>query len=62
MKKSELERRLRELGWFPTGTGTKHEKWTNGKGQITVLPHNKGEIPTGTAASITKKAQQNPGN
>lgn len=58
MKKRELERKLNDLGWYSTGDGSKHEKWTNGE-QVTMVPRHK-EINEWTARGILKFAKANP--
>ena len=56
MKSRDLKKRLKELGWWDTGKGSKHEKWTNGTHSI-ALPRHK-EIPEGTARAILKEAEE----
>ena len=54
MKKRDLEKKLKELGWWNAGTGAKHDKWTNGKDAIPVPRHS--EINEFTARGIIKNA------
>ncbi len=56
MKAKDLKRRLKALGWWDTGRGSKHEKWTNGVHTIAVPRHK--EIPEGTARAILKEADE----
>lgn len=61
MKKKQLEKELKKLGWYKYAEGANHEKWTNGKGgKTTVARHN--EINEVTAKSIIKTATKYPGN
>lgn len=61
MKKKQLEKVLKNLGWYKYAEGANHEKWTNGKGEKTTVPrHN--EINEITAKSIIKMAQKSPGH
>jgi hypothetical protein len=55
MKARELKRLLRARGWWDTGKGSKHEKWTDGTHSI-ALPRHK-EIAEGTAHAILKEAE-----
>jgi len=57
-KKRDVEKKLREHGWWPDG-GTKHDHWTNGT-QRTTLPRHK-EINEHTAKGILRLAKANPG-
>jgi len=43
------------MGFWDTGKGSKHEKWTNGVYAIAVPRHK--EIPEGTARAILKEAK-----
>jgi predicted RNA binding protein YcfA (HicA-like mRNA interferase family) len=56
VKARELKRHLKELGWWDTGKGSRHEKWTNGVHSIAVPRHK--EIPEGTARAILKEAKE----
>ncbi len=56
MKAKELKARLKALGWWDTGRGSKHEKWSNGVHTIAVPRHK--EIAEGTARSILKEASE----
>ena len=55
MKKRELEKRLKELGWNFLKHGGKHDIWTNGKQQTQVPRH--AEVKENLARSILKMAQ-----
>lgn len=55
MKKRDLEKKLRELGFWPDG-GTKHDKWTNGD-FVTMVPRHR-EINELTAKGILKDAEK----
>lgn len=57
MKKRELERMLRSLGWYPLRQG-KHEVWTNGKATEPVPRHT--EIDDYLARKIIRRAAANP--
>jgi mRNA interferase HicA len=59
LKKSELEKRLKQLGWNLKRQGGSHEIWTNGK-DIQAVPRHK-EIKEGTAKGILEFAGKNPG-
>ena len=56
MKRSELEKRLKEAGCFLARSGTNHDKWVNPKtGIFDWVPRHSGEVATGTALAILKK-------
>lgn len=55
MKAKELKRLLRAMGWWATGKGSKHEKWSNGIHSIAVPRHR--EIAEGTAQAILREAK-----
>lgn len=57
MKKRDLERALRDLGWWLI-PGTKHDKWTNGE-QVEMVPRHT-EINEYTAKGIIKTAKRFP--
>jgi mRNA interferase HicA len=59
VKKSGLDRRLRDLGWWLERQGGRHEVWTNGEMTEAVPRHR--EINERLARSIVRKAQANPG-
>ena len=59
VRKSELEKRLREYGWWLDRQGGRHEVWTNGKLTEAVPRHR--EIDEHTARSILRKAETSPG-
>lgn len=58
MKKRDLEKKLKELGWSLSRHGSNHDVWTNGK-IITEVPRHS-EINENTAKGILKKAKENP--
>jgi predicted RNA binding protein YcfA (HicA-like mRNA interferase family) len=60
VKKRELERTLRENGWWFLRSGSKHDVWTNGEIDEYVPRHT--EIGEGLAKKILKTAKENPGN
>jgi hypothetical protein len=51
----DLARELRGMGWWNTGQGGAHEKWTNGRYSIAVPRHR--EINENTAMRILKQAR-----
>jgi mRNA interferase HicA len=55
MKKKDLERYLKELGFYFKREGGNHEVWTNGKISIPIPRHN--EVKEPTAKSILKQAK-----
>jgi len=59
VKKKELERELRALGWRFLRSGAKHDVWTNGENEEYVPRHI--EIGEGLAKKILKAAKENPG-
>lgn len=59
MKKRDLEKKLKELGWKFSCHGGKHDIWTNGKEFESVPRHN--EIKEFLAKKIIKTAINNPG-
>lgn len=61
MKKRELEKRLRELGWQFLKHGGKHDIWWNYKDCLEYIPRHK-EIAEGLAKKIIKTAKGNPGD
>jgi hypothetical protein len=58
MKRRDIARKLRELGWWQLPNKGPHEKWTNGREIKAVPRHN--EINEFTARSIVLFAQRNP--
>ena len=58
MKRKELEKRLRQLGWFFDTHGGNHDAWTNGIIFEFIPRHN--EIKEGLARKILKKVENNP--
>ena len=60
MKRREVERRLRALGWYLLRHGSDHDIWTNGVEQVEVPRHP--EIHEKLARfAILRVAQRNPG-
>ena len=55
MKRRELEKRLKALGWWFLRHGSDHEIWTNGTDQEQVPRHN--EINERLAKKILKTAK-----
>jgi predicted RNA binding protein YcfA (HicA-like mRNA interferase family) len=57
MTYQQLTRKLRALGCqFKRSSKGSHEIWTNlQKNLSTVIPHHRGDIPTGTLNSILKQ-------
>ena len=54
MKRRELERQLRSLGWYLVRHGGKHDVWSDGLRQELVPRH--AEIQERLAAAILKRA------
>ncbi len=59
MKRRELERRLRELGWYFLKHGGRHDRWTNGSESEEIPRHS--EINELLAKKILKTASKHPG-
>lgn len=59
MKKSELERELKECGWYFDKQCGNHERWTNGDLFVMVPRHQGKDLAKGTAKSILKIAKLN---
>lgn len=57
MKRKELQKKLKKLGYCLLRNGGNHDVWSNGKRKIWVPRHN--EISEGTANSILKDAERN---
>lgn len=55
MRRRELERRLRGLGWTFVRHGGKHDVWSDGDAQEAIPRH--GEIHDRLAAAILRRAQ-----
>ena len=60
MKKRDLEKRLRGLGWYFLRSGGKHDIWTNGT-ETEQLPRHR-EVNEFTARGILGTATQHPGD
>ncbi len=58
MKKSEIEKKLKENG-FEMKYGKKHDIWVKKGFPPIPVPRHKGDIPTGTAKRILKNAGLN---
>jgi len=59
MKRTELEQRMRALGWWLQRHGSKHDTWTNGKDQERVPRHR--EINEFLARAILRRAEESSG-
>jgi hypothetical protein len=55
MKRKELERKLRRMGWWYLRRGRRHDVWTNGRMEVQIPRHK--EINEYTAVAILKKAE-----
>ena len=60
VKKRDLERKLRTLGWWMEREGGRHEIWTNGAEQEPIPRHR--EINELLAKKILRTAKRYPGN
>ena len=58
MKKRELDRHLRSVGWWLLRQGANHEVWTNGE-LTTAMPRHR-EIQERLAEKIIRDALANP--
>lgn len=58
MKRRELERRLRELGWSFQRHGGRHDVWTNRNGSFTEYIPRHTEINERLALAILKRATE----
>ena len=56
MKKRDLLKVLKKLGWSPSREGGNHELWVKGEYKIPIPRHR--EIREGTAKSIIKQAKK----
>ncbi|PWB79978.1 MAG: toxin-antitoxin system, toxin component, HicA family protein [Candidatus Methylomirabilota bacterium] len=54
MKRRDLEKRLRALGWNLVRHGARHDVWSDGEQEIAIPRHN--EINEYTAKAILKEA------
>lgn len=59
MKRKDLERALKELGWWLERQGRRHALWTNGSEQEPVPRH--GEVAEPLAKKILRTARRFPG-
>ena len=60
MKRRELERRLRDLGWRFQRHGGKHDVWCNGDGSFTEYVPRHAGINERLARAILKRAKERP--
>lgn len=60
MKRRELERKLKEFGWWFHRHGGNHDIWTNGELTEAIPRH--AEINEILAKKIVRKASQHPSN
>ncbi|MCB9029975.1 MAG: type II toxin-antitoxin system HicA family toxin [Deltaproteobacteria bacterium] len=60
MKRRDLEKQMKLLGWWLLRHGSNHDIWTNGREQEPIPRHN--EIAERLAKKIIKMARKNPGN
>ena len=58
MKRRELERRLRDLGWVLARHGGKHDVWSNADGSFTEYVPRHAEINEMLARAILKRAAE----
>lgn len=58
MKRRDLERKLKQLGWWKDREGSSHSIWTNGTIKEPVPRHN--EIKEMLAKKIIGSAENNP--
>jgi len=56
MKRNDLEKELKKLGWWLKRHGNKHDLWTNGEEDETIPRHN--EINELLAKKILKTARK----
>jgi mRNA interferase HicA len=56
MKRRELEKRLRSLGWHLVRHGARHDVWSDGETEIAVPRHS--DINEYTAKAILKEAER----
>jgi predicted RNA binding protein YcfA (HicA-like mRNA interferase family) len=55
VKRRDLERELRDLGWSLVRNGSRHDIWGKGEGEFAVPRHN--EINEYTAKAILREAK-----
>jgi len=58
VKRRELERRLRELGWTFQRHGGKHDVWVNADGSLTEFVPRHAEINERLAQVILRRAKE----
>ncbi|MEO8494205.1 MAG: type II toxin-antitoxin system HicA family toxin [Planctomycetota bacterium] len=58
MKRKDVEKQLRDWGWYFLRHGGKHDIWTNGELETTIPRHR--EINELTARAIIRIAKENP--
>jgi len=56
MKRRDLERRLRELGWFFVRAGGRHDVWSNGEHEEAIPRHR--DINERLASAILRRASR----
>lgn len=59
MKKKDIEKELRSLGYWYSG-GSKHDKWINKRGATIIVPRHR-EINEFTARGILRDAKRGAG-
>ena len=55
MKRRDLEKKLKEMNWWLTRHGGKHDVWTDGEREVAIPRHN--EINEYTAKAILREAK-----
>lgn len=58
VKKRELEKKLKKLGWWFEYNGKKHDQWTNGIIGESIPRHS--EVNENLAKKILRTARENP--
>jgi mRNA interferase HicA len=58
MKRRELERRLRDLGWTLQRHGGKHDVWTNADGSFAEYVPRHAEINEKLARAVLRRAKE----
>lgn len=58
VKRKELERRLREIGWVLQRHGGNHDAWANHDGSFTEFVPRHAEINENLAKAILKRAKE----
>ena len=60
MKRKELERRLRKLGWKLERHGGKHDVWSNGDGSFKEYVPRHPDVHELLARAILRRAEERP--